>query len=359
MNNKMNILKAIGIITVVIGHTWSNVFAWFPTYSFHMALFMFISGYFFKYTDALSFIKKKIQHLLIPLLLWNIFYGLFVQLLINYGVVKFNISLSVYSLFLEPIIGVGCPFYFNLPGWFVGTLLLVQIVYYSIYKCLNNKQMICGGVMVGVHSIALWIGYHNYQNFGANFGLAIGRVFYFLIFYHLGYLYNKYFEKYDAFSFNKIIFLAIINGIILGFVNNNITANIHLLDFPTHKQLLPLIVGCTGIWFYVLIAELLKDKVKENELLSYIGKNTFSIMMHHQFFFWLFNTFLLLLKKFHILALNTFNYDKYQTDIYFRITAHYPASDLFYILCGVFGPLICCYIYDSLKIKYLNFLRTK
>lgn len=46
MNNKMNILKAIGIITVVIGHTWSNVFAWFPTYSFHMALFMFISGYF-------------------------------------------------------------------------------------------------------------------------------------------------------------------------------------------------------------------------------------------------------------------------------------------------------------------------
>lgn len=29
MNNKMNILKAIGIITVVIGHTWSNIFAWF------------------------------------------------------------------------------------------------------------------------------------------------------------------------------------------------------------------------------------------------------------------------------------------------------------------------------------------
>lgn len=55
MNNKMNILKAIGIITVVIGHTWSNVFAWFPTYSFHMALFMFISGYFFKYTDIKTF----------------------------------------------------------------------------------------------------------------------------------------------------------------------------------------------------------------------------------------------------------------------------------------------------------------
>ena len=350
----MNILKAIGIITVVIGHTWSNVFAWFPTYSFHMALFMFISGYFFKYTDIKTFLIKKVKHLLLPLLLWNLFYGILVTLLINFEVVKFNASLSFQSLVWYPLFGIGCPFYFNLPAWFVGTLLLVQIFYYFLFKTLDNRQMIFGGVLLLLHFVALWIGFNKYQNFGDYFGLGLGRVLYFLIFYHFGYLYCKYFEKYDGFSFNKITFLAIINGIILGFVNNNITANIHLLDFPTHKQLLPLIVGCTGIWFYVLIADLLKDKIKENELLSYIGKNTFSIMMHHQFFFWLFNTFLLFLKNYHIFNLNTFNLEKYQTDIYFRITAHYPTSDLFYILCGIFGPLVCCYLYEKFKDKILN-----
>lgn len=44
-NSQMNIMKALGIVAVVLGHTA------FPymriVYSYHMALFFFIAGYFF------------------------------------------------------------------------------------------------------------------------------------------------------------------------------------------------------------------------------------------------------------------------------------------------------------------------
>ena len=49
-NEKMMILSCIGIIIVVLGHT-GNAFelasSIFPYYSSHMALFIFISGYFY------------------------------------------------------------------------------------------------------------------------------------------------------------------------------------------------------------------------------------------------------------------------------------------------------------------------
>lgn len=49
-NHTLGILSAFGIIFVVLGHVGENIFTlneWFPYYSFHMPLFIFISGYFF------------------------------------------------------------------------------------------------------------------------------------------------------------------------------------------------------------------------------------------------------------------------------------------------------------------------
>ena len=54
MSKKINyqflILQAIGIILVVLGHKGGISLAtdWFAPYSFHILLFIFISGYFYK-----------------------------------------------------------------------------------------------------------------------------------------------------------------------------------------------------------------------------------------------------------------------------------------------------------------------
>lgn len=78
---RFKFLYVIGIISVVVGHTGEGVslfYEWFTPYSFHLPLFMFASGYLYKENsiDNVSFyIKRKFINLIIPLYLWNIFYG--------------------------------------------------------------------------------------------------------------------------------------------------------------------------------------------------------------------------------------------------------------------------------------------
>ena len=62
---RFKILYAIGIIFVVSGHCGLPVQIltdWFPYYSFHLALFVFASGYFYKPENEnhiFRYIKKK------------------------------------------------------------------------------------------------------------------------------------------------------------------------------------------------------------------------------------------------------------------------------------------------------------
>lgn len=144
MNQKMNVLKALGIITVVAGHSGTDFFRFFPVYSFHMPLFIFISGYFFYDTNVLSYVKKKAKSLLLPHLVWNFAYGVLVTLLLSYGLIKFGTTLSLKTVLWDPFIG-GWQFHFNGPAWFIGTLFFVQILYLILKQLLGNKQIIIGG----------------------------------------------------------------------------------------------------------------------------------------------------------------------------------------------------------------------
>lgn len=348
MNNKFNILKALGIITVVGGHSGTQFFNWFPVYSFHMPLFIFISGYFFRNDSICNVFKSKFKNLVVPFLSWNLFYGILVALFLKYGLIKFGQNLSFRSLLWEPFTG-SWPFVFNGPAWFIGTLFFVQLLYLFISKYTKGKLLFSGGILLVLHFAALAMAFHGWNSWFYRLGVGVERVLYCGIFYHLGYIYRNHIEKYDSFKFNKLILTIIFNGVILGIISSKITNNIHQMYFPTQKILLPLIAACSGIYFYVQLAELLRDRIKENELLSYIGQNTFAIMMHHQLFFWLFNSFLLILKSNNILTLNTFKYDQYLKNIYFRITVYNPVSDLLYLLVGVLGPILCCYCYERIK----------
>lgn len=79
-------LKGIAILLVVLGHVigynnCENSFLWRFIYSFHMPLFMFISGYVaqmtfrienFGWNEVSSFMIKKFRTLLLPMVTWGI-----------------------------------------------------------------------------------------------------------------------------------------------------------------------------------------------------------------------------------------------------------------------------------------------
>lgn len=75
----LDIAKGIGILCVIIGHTFSG-FPWYFVNSFHMPLFFMISGFFFHSGEETKIIKKGILRLLKPYFftcfLFIIYYGI-------------------------------------------------------------------------------------------------------------------------------------------------------------------------------------------------------------------------------------------------------------------------------------------
>ena len=83
INFTFKILSAIGIIIIVSGHCYNGgvslMYDWFPKYSYNLALFVFISGYFYKEKHEehiFKYIWGRTKRLLIPAYLWNIVYGI-------------------------------------------------------------------------------------------------------------------------------------------------------------------------------------------------------------------------------------------------------------------------------------------
>ena len=85
-NKTFRCLSAIAIFMIVNGHLGANVFTLkglFPYYSFHVALFVFISGYFCREKTEeglLGLVKRKFLKLIVPLYLYT-FEGLQHQLI--------------------------------------------------------------------------------------------------------------------------------------------------------------------------------------------------------------------------------------------------------------------------------------
>ena len=89
-NHTMRVFYLLAIVFVVDGHTTlGNLFdlnGLFRYYSFHLMMFAFGSGYFFKfYGGALSDFAHRAKKLLVPLYLWNVVYGVGAALLRRFG----------------------------------------------------------------------------------------------------------------------------------------------------------------------------------------------------------------------------------------------------------------------------------
>ena len=92
-NKQMDVLLCLGVILVVLGHvgtdSWkTKLFGWFVIYSFHMPMFFFISGYFYKEEREKAYghtILRLIKKFVIPYYIWNLIYAVVAFALKNAG----------------------------------------------------------------------------------------------------------------------------------------------------------------------------------------------------------------------------------------------------------------------------------
>lgn len=319
MNNRnieLTVLKALGIIVVVSCHLGINIFNFigipltstkelFPEYSYHMPLFIFTSGYFYKRiyeSDILKLSKKRFSSLK-KYMNCNLFYFLLSLILVILGLLSTNIEFTFKSLFIEPFLG-GFQFYFNGPGWFVPFLFLLQITYVCLrkilglkFKSFNNKfnttlkqesiffitLVIIGFISASISNIYPVI------NDDMNILQSFLRVLFGLQFFQLGFLYKEFIESNVHFSFTSFLFIIICKMIVFlkfGYY----TFSLRTIKFNGHF-VLPFVVSILGIVYCLHLTRfIIKITCKLNsKLISFIcviGANTWSIMMHHLLVKW-------------------------------------------------------------------------
>ena len=369
-NNKKNMtfvfLYAIGSILVVAGHCGNGgidlAFDFFPIYAFHLGLFMFCSGYFYKTKNEENWAKYtwgKFKKLVIPMLIWNVVYGIFVQLTKLKG---FTVGedITIYNLTIAPFID-GHQFLYNMCFWYIPSLFLIQTITCGLRKILNRVVNINEYIffiiyfMLGVLGIYL-------SNKGYNKGayLLLVRTLYFFPFFGLGILYNKKIEKIDKLN-NLIYFsIVIIMQLIIIFVKGKAP------DFKpsvcndfSKNLILPFAIGYLGIAFWLRVAKILEPVTRNSKVVNIIADNAYSIMAHQFFGFFIVKCIYAIASKF-IPIFSDFDMAKFKSFIwYYYNPKGINTFYIIYLVAGVVIPIMIGSILKKIKELIIEKYKTK
>ena len=327
INETFKMLYIIAIIMIVDGHIGTTDYlslnGLLRYQNYHIALFMFTSGYFLNLNrNTKDFLTRKCTRLLLPLFIWNFIYGFICWALNTYGDFQIGAEFNLYNLIVAPFTD-GHQFIYNMASWFLVPLFFVQVISFFILKPFLKKQGTCPlicwliffvlALILG--SIAL-----NYgpENGGArNIKLAILRIFYFMPAFAFGALYKNWLEKYD--TLNTPLYLFIVLGLI-SILSHIFPGYNHVpswLDFVFAPSLAIYAISFLCILFWLRIAKVLVPVYKKSSALQHISDHTFDIMMHH------FAGFMLI--KATLCGLSDFNKALYKTDIWYY---YFPGSEI-------------------------------
>lgn len=347
---RFKVMYAIGITMVVIGHIPSSggitiLPEWFPPFGFHLALFVFCSGYFYKNSNeksVLKYIRKKIRTLIIPLYLYNIIYGLFVQAtrLKGFGI---GGDFSFYNIFIAPITD-GHQFIYNLGGWFVIPLFIIEICNVLIRKCLKWIPPSISEWILFILSIALGITGNQLACMGylENWWLVLVRVLYFLPFYALGIIYKTKLERYDRkiphlWFFAGLILIKLV--IILHYGKVPMYTVSRCNDF-TEGPVMPVIIGFTGIAFSMRIANIISPAIGKSRCVNAIADNAYSIMMNQFLGFMIIKTIYAVINKLFGLFPD-FDWISYKSDLFwYYMPKNVTQTLIVYVFAGLIFPIL-------------------
>lgn len=131
----IDIAKALGMLAIMWGHVAVGNSVTF-VYAFHIPLFFFLSGMVFvqdKYPDFRSFVKRRIDTLIKPYIIYS-FITWAIWALFSFAT---HVEVDSYWMpLLETFIAQGSEGYLvhNVPLWFVTCLFVVELLYYWISK---------------------------------------------------------------------------------------------------------------------------------------------------------------------------------------------------------------------------------
>ena len=264
-------LKGFGIFLVFLGHTTLiNKKVDHYIFSFHMPLFFFISGIFYKVADSASFRKfflKEINVRMVPYVSFGLLtycIWLIPFLLRKYGVYQGPTAIPD-SLFYKPLVGMlygnGINGWMAHNGilWFLACLFITEIIFFVMNWTIKTKSM-----MLIALFIFAFMGYIDSIYMPIRLPFSIDVAFTAVVFYGLGYLLKDFLLSSD-FGIG-IAFSCLLLGLGTGFLNERVDMNYNTYGNP----LLFYVSALSSIYAYICFAK----RIPINRLINYVGQNS-------------------------------------------------------------------------------------
>lgn len=363
------ILSSLAIIMVVAGHVGYNIMTvgdLFPYYSFHVPLFMFISGYFYRDSEEehpFLYIKKKVRRLLVPYLIWNLVYGVVAWAMRAAGF-SMGDPISFRTLFIAPFLH-GYQFIYNYAAWFVPVLFIIEVlnlsarlvlrrIRKSISKLIVGQSgskagtdlefltewiMLIGSLLVGMTTVWLAIGGHVWGNYKAP-----GRILFLFPCFQMGQFYYKKLEKHD--TLGNLPYFVIVIGIqvLLNVCCYGLAFSAVWCTGFANGPVIPYVTVVSGIAFWLRIAKVLTPAVGESGVVRYVGCNTYAVMMHHVMVFMLIKAIIAGVASSTGLCAD-FYFEQFYTNIdYFYLVNGVEQFKMVYLAAGMALPLGLQYV---------------
>jgi len=354
-NMTMRALYLIAAVFVVDGHTTlADMFdmqSLFRYYSFHLMLFAFGSGYFFREGDQarpLAAIARKAKKLLVPLYVWNAVYGVGAAFLRQFGAFELGEPLSAYTLLIAPLTD-GHQFIWNLGSWFVFPLFLSQAIYTLVRKAAalwGDREaftfLVC--LVPGVFCVTLCT-----LGLQGALPLFLLRTLILLPGYAGGVFYRRNLEKHDTLPTVPYLTGLVIARALLCARYENLAYLLSTCDYFGCDAFGVYAGGAIAIAFYLRIARLLAPHVQKSRLALSISRNTFAIMMHHYMGFFALNSVFVVLHVLGVFA-KDFSMKSWRTmSDYMYAPGGRPEWDILYLLAGLLFPLAVQFAVDQGK----------
>lgn len=341
----IDVARGLGIILVVIGHSgtpFRNLI-----YLFHMPLFYFLSGYFYKKeysAHPLLFLKKRLKRLYIPFIKYGLIFLCLHNLFINIHLYK--VELKYYNLitFFKSFINIltfqnteqllGSFWFFS--SLFITEALFVFISFFTMKNITKRKELIrflvvalcsCFGYLLSIYNI------HLIRNIDISFSV--------LILFYLGYLYNQHKDKVKNNIYLFIFFL--INLVILNYLGR-----IELSQNYYENPFYLIVCSLSGIYVILCISKFLCTHKFNITFIKYLGKNTIPIMALHFLVFKLVNLIQIIIYKYPLESLASF-----------PTIPPYGWWWILYSILGIFVPCLFTTWLKKLTLTLKNYIHQK
>ncbi|MCG7496847.1 acyltransferase family protein [Vibrio sp. Of7-15] len=265
---KVDIAKGIGIICIIISHCFISgtpLHKWL--YSFHIPLFFYMSGLFYKERSTNELIKTRFNTLIKPYFFFAIT-SLSLYFFIGYFSHSINITTDDS---INKWVGI---FYangydkwmFNITLWFLPCLFFLENIYNLIYRKTPRRYVEL--IIVIVVLIGYQMSFYPYIYLPISADVA----FVALLFYHMGNVTKKHTLSDN--SFGLISFLVFL-GISLFLIEYSELVNMSHREYG--NLLMLYIQGVIGVCMVISLSNF----IKKSSVLSFFGQNSLIILGTH------------------------------------------------------------------------------